>query len=130
MCDFKPGDEVICVVGAAPHTINGRTYELIVGQAYTIAAVAAAGQRTDMGRIGSGEPHVQLVEFGHVETPKVWGVLASRFRRVQRRDLSAWLETAATNTDRWDKPIKAPAPLHPVPSVDALFRRIMAGGDR
>ena len=52
------------------------------------------------------------------------------WRKVQRRDLSAWLETAATDTDRWDKPIKAPAPLHPVPSVDALFRRIMAGGDR
>lgn len=128
MCDFKPGDEVICVVGASPYTLHERTYELVEGQTYTIAAVAAAGQRTHLGRIGSGEPHVQLVEFGHVETPTVWGVLASRFRKVQRRDLSAWLETAATNTDSLDKPIKAPA--HPDPIVTAFFSRIMAGGDR
>ena len=128
MCDFKPGDKVICVVGGAPCTLHGRTYELVVGQTYTIAAVAAAGQRTDLGWIGSGEPHVQLVEFGHVETPTVWGVLASRFRKVQRRDLSAWLETAALDTDRWDKPIRAPAHLDPV--VTAFFARIMDGGDR
>lgn len=123
MCDFKPGDEVICVVGAAPYTLHGRTYELVVGQTYTIAAVAAAGQRTDLGRIASGEPHVQLVEFGHVETPTVWGVMASRFRKVQRRDLSAWLETAATDTDHLDKPIKTPAR----PKVDALLQRVQSG---
>lgn len=109
MCDFKPGDEVVCVVGAGPYQFNGRTYELVVGQIYTIAAVAAAGQRTDLGRIGSAEPHVQLVEFGHVETPTVWGVLAGRFRKVQRRDLTAWVETATDFEEPKRVPVKEAA---------------------
>lgn len=45
------------------------------------------------------------------------------FRKIQRRDLSAWLQTAATDTDHLDKPIKTPAR----PKVDALLKRVQSG---
>ena len=132
MCDFKPGDEVICVEGAAGRFPSLGWVCLAEGATYTISAVWQAGEVGETG-LRCAVAIVQLVEFGHLraapDSPNC-GFGAYRFRKVQRRDLSAWLETAATETDRWDKPIKAPAPLHPVPSVAALFRRIMAGGDR
>lgn len=45
--------------------------------------------------------------------------LSTKFAKVQRRDLTAWLATATT--------FEGPRRLHPEPAVDALFRRIMAG---
>jgi len=123
MCNLKPGDEVVCV-DDAQYGANSIAYTfLAVGKSYLIDGYDAP---TSQG--------IPLVFLGGVDAEKSPCERASfrwtRFRKVIRRDLSAGLETAATDTDRWDKPIKAPAPLHPVASVDALFRRIMAGGDR
>lgn len=130
MCDFKPGDEVE-VVKVGPQS----GLFISVGQMHVIREVSPTTDQS-----GTPLPWVDGERMG----VKLAGVVAEKpnsvhkdahfhpslFRKVQRRDLSAWLETAATDTDRWDKPIKAPAPLHPVPSVDALFRRIMAGVGR
>ena len=122
MCDFKPGDDVVCVNATATEAGGWGGDVPVVWQVYRVEAVHVARQC----------PHLLLAGMVNAPRPENVniGYRAIRFRKVQRLDLSAWLETAATDTDRWDKPIKASAPLHPVPSVDALFRRIMAGGDR
>lgn len=130
MCDFKPGDEVVCVEGAAGSFPELGWVCIAEGATYTVAEVWREGEIGETGLAIPAGGMVQLVEIGHVRSGNHCGFRATRFRKVQRRDLSAWLETVAADTDHLDKPIKAPAPLHPAPSVDALFRRIMAGGDR
>lgn len=106
MCDFKPGDEVVCVNDSdwSPQTFQPRR-----GQIYTISEVVE-----DRGRVG----------IGLCEARDTDDLFAPRnFRKVQRRDLSAWLETAATDTNHLDKPIKTPAR----PKVDALLKRVRSG---
>jgi hypothetical protein len=111
-CDFKPGDEVVCV--STPP--NRHWHSVRSGSRYVILAVSAPG------RFSEPSVHVGCEnEMGG----RLWHH-AKHFSK--HRDLSAWLETAATNTDRWDKSVKTPA--HPDPVVRALFARIMAGGDR
>lgn len=95
MCDFKPGDEVVCVEAGGPYHVEGfGVFRLVLNQTYTIAEVAPAGSPTAMGRVVFDM--VQLVEFGHVETPTIYGCRANRFRKVQRRDLKVWLATENT----------------------------------
>lgn len=125
MSEFKPGDEVVCIENEGWDWSYFDMTKPTIGEVYTIQAV-----RPDEPTAECPDEPLELALL-LVEMPNLLGSYPAQcFRKVQRRDLSAWLETAATDTDRWDKPIKAPAPLHPVPSVDALFRRIMAGGDR
>lgn len=117
MSGFKPGDEVM--FRANPDGIVGCGEPLDKNAVYTVEAV------------GFIAPYHTLLLHGAHNSRRPDGFYAAiAFRKVQRRDLTAWLETAASNTDHLDKPTTAPAPLHPVPSVDALFRRIIAGGDR
>lgn len=103
MCDFKPGDEVVCVrkvrVQAAPKWMFWKR------------------RVRDASPFGDQVLIVQDVVFGASDTfPELgptawlriegWGssyFVAAAFRKVQRHDLSAWLETSVPNTDGLDK---------------------------
>lgn len=117
MCDFKPGDEVVCVDDAPWGGFTtavgvSRPHGIKRGATYTVAALGVCEW--------DGSTNVWLKE---VRNNADRGYRAARFRKVQRRDLSAWLETAATDTDHLDKPIKTPAR----PKVDALLKRVQSG---
>ncbi len=86
MCDFKPGDEVVCVdAEIGPVSVSGWP-PLQLRSVYTIGAI-------------SDGQYCLLREF-----PKHTRWLCqSRFRKVQRRDLSAWLKTSVGNTDKLDR---------------------------
>lgn len=119
MCDFKPGDEVVCIIGE----VSVAQARLEEGRVYTIADIVPltwANGKTDPNYL-----RIQLVEAtwdtGYPHIPGAYH--PRRFRKIQRRDLSAWLQTAATNTDHLDKPIKTPAR----PKVDALLKRVQSG---
>lgn len=80
-CDFKPGDEVVCVaVKRVPADYEGT--RLRVGSVYVVEQVL----------LWNGDAGVVLV--GHHSTHPTGAYLARAFRKVQRRDLGAWLETA------------------------------------
>lgn len=95
MCDFKPGDEVVCVYQGP--WIDLDTGLVTDGPPFGEVCLVD-GVEIDKGRAG-------LFLRGHGSESYV----ARLFRKVQRRDLSAWLETAAKNTDALDKPRPAPA---------------------
>lgn len=101
MCDFKPGDEVVCII-AVPmpwqaHLGYGDLVGIAVGEHYTVAHVGPDPF--------DGEIVVFLNETGNFNDDGVdCGYYPLRFRKVQRRDLSAWLETAAD----FDEPTRAP----------------------
>lgn len=100
MCGFKPGDEVMCVQVFSPGEDECREGEVyIVDEVFVVK--------------GSNLPAVILrgVENEGVRlNGRAWrGRAASRFRKVQRRDLSAWLKTSVGNTDKLDKRQKAGA---------------------
>lgn len=123
MCDFKPGDEVICVRGGSGSYPDLGRVEIVQGRTYTVEAVWFPGDMGPTGlRIGA-KPKVQLAEFGLLISGSNANFDADRFRKVRRRDLNAWLETAAADTDHLDKPIKRPAR----PQVEALQRRLRSG---
>lgn len=91
MCDFKPGDEVVCV------DAQGSDGLLSPRARYTVSVAMAAGQKTTRRNGGSvilSQAVVQLAGLGHVEDCLTWGWNARRFRKVQTRDLAAWLQTA------------------------------------
>lgn len=91
MCDFKPGDEVVCVDDAGLNSDGPR-----LGGVY----VAGPIQRSRRGGLFvrvCGYPDGGL------------GYYARRFRKVQRRDLTAWLATANTIEEPKRTPAKAPA---------------------
>lgn len=95
MCDFKPGDEVVCVDAdeAQPSDVQGRgrrdPLPLVKGEQYTIAGSG----------VWPGDNCTAVVFLREVRNDDYGtdvGFLPRRFRKVQRRDLSAWLAT--TNT--------------------------------
>lgn len=117
MCDFKPGDEVVCIaMQCAPE---------MVGNVYIVEVFARPGEKPPGAWCRLDAPGVQLVGVKTDDGPHtgLWGWDANCFRKVQRRDLGAWLQTAATDTDHLDKPIKTPAR----PEVDALLQRVQSG---
>ncbi len=104
MCEFKPGDEVVCVDAKAVK----RPTNLVEGQIYTVSAVVRPMSRH---RVVVDETR-WLIELAETEWdtgfPGLRGAYRpERFRKVQRRDLTAWLETSVGNTDKLDK--RAPA---------------------
>lgn len=119
MCDFKPGDEIVCIIGEA----SVPQARLDEGRVYTVADIVPL--TWPCGATDPSDLRIQLVEAtwdtGYPHIPGAYH--PRRFRKVQRRDLSAWLETAATDTDHLDKPIKMPAR----PRVDALLQRVQSG---
>lgn len=79
MCDFEPGDEVVCVrAGRFPVTSVGEVYivERVWLHPKDGATLDLVGQ--DNGARGAG----------------FWGHNPDRFRKVQCRDLTSWLKTA------------------------------------
>lgn len=130
MTDFRVGDEVVCVNDGAPTgepqvmSVDGyrwlgtkRPGGISKGTIYTVKAVGPS-------IAGTNALCVWLVETANYTAHGVdIGYRASRFRKIQRRDLSAWLNTAATDTDHLDRPVKTPAR----PKVDALLQRVQSG---
>lgn len=103
MCDLKPGDEVVCV--RSKFGVN-------TGKTFTIAAVCPVGETPDGFSIPiapSGTDLVQLNEMAWHQGVRrgcwFWGYDATAFRKVQRRDLTAWLATEKTI----EEPKRAPA---------------------
>lgn len=87
-CDFKPGDEVVCVNASHREPVRSHVRYPVEGETYTVLWVNES--RTNPGALRCGLAGLewttrQGTKGGHA----VW-----RFRKVQRRDLSAWLETA------------------------------------
>lgn len=94
MCDFKPGDEVVCVFSGPWKTSDPWWREIfnrkpVKGRTYTV---------TDVG--------VNPAYYGGarcmVAGLNTWYAVIV-FRKVQRRDLSAWLKASIGNTDKLDK---------------------------
>lgn len=104
MCDFKPGDEVVCVDDSVPTTPGRQPWvcRLRKGEVYTVCGVS----------IHPKDKHlcIHLVQVQNIwiKTGEDVGFKPSRFRKVQRRDLSAWLSQSVKNTDKLDKPHRAP----------------------
>jgi len=98
MCDFKPGDEVVCVQDESVHW--NISSGLTVGAIYTVADVFEDKVGYDQFRRDIGIRLVEVAPPGRFS-----GFKASWFRKVQRRDLSAWLDTA---TD-FEEPTRTPA---------------------
>lgn len=103
MCDWKPGDEVICIrdvpwIGPAPRWMFWTRHRPISGPkkdaVYTVVRVAMG-----LSQIDASAPPVVAVELAGL--PKAWPVV--HFRKVQRRDIGAWLKTAVGNTEKHDR---------------------------
>lgn len=93
MCDFKPGDEVVCVDADEP---------LVLGQVYICRII----QKAAGAFCSAGCPFVLACS---VEGVDVDDFCTCTFRKVQRRDLSAWLATTNTIEEPKRTPTKAPA---------------------
>lgn len=97
---FKVGDEVVCVDDGATspqHVWLGD--KPIKGAVYTVRSVGISDLTL--------EPGIWLREIRNGTDDNAYR--ASRFRKVQRRDLTEWLSTAVKNTDHIDKRTKVPA---------------------
>lgn len=91
-CEFKPGDEVVCVdvVPLPGKAVTG----LVEGRIYTVSHI---GPSEHPGY--SQEITVFLVETRNDAgglVPFDAGYLPQRFRKVQKRDLTAWLGQITT----------------------------------
>lgn len=98
MCDFKPGDEVVCVDAAPPVCGWPDGPRPILGQVYVVLGY-------DHGPDPVGNFGLLIQGLAHDVCP-IEGVIGwrhTRFRKVQSRDLSAWLKTSVGNTDKLDK---------------------------
>lgn len=92
MCEFKPGDEVVCVDSKPRHHSHTGLVENCV---YIVKRVRPA-------RFCSG---IVVDVVGVI--PPGDGFFPDRFRKVQRRDISQWLETATDYEEPKRKKAKA-----------------------
>lgn len=122
MCDFKPGDEVVCVDARSRNETLWPS-PLVEGQTYVVSRLVTTSRTLSSCMCAHEATDVFLMLAGLTSPSITGGFHPTRFRKVQRLDLSAWLETAATDTDHLDKPIKTPAR----PKVDALLKRVQSG---
>ena len=103
MCDFKLGDELVCIEAGRLNIIPWLApadATLVVGQVYTVLAVTIDEELA--------QPRVHLLEARNGEPWNGYpdeGFGAWRFRKVQRRGLTAWL--AAENAI--EGPVRNPA---------------------
>lgn len=99
MCDFKPGDEVVLFRAIDYSPLVAASVS--VGSVYTVRAVVKGF------RGGVEVPGLILIELEGADWGGFGGMRGAYrpqyFRKVQRRDLSAWLETSVGNTDKLDK---------------------------
>jgi hypothetical protein len=92
MCDFKPGDEVVCVdAGPAANTPYHVPPPLVVGAQYTVTRCGLVGNDDP---VLCGLPTVHL--FGVANSLRGYGYLASRFRKVERKSDSLSIESFLT----------------------------------
>lgn len=98
MCDFKPGDEVMCVDAGLQWGVLA--CPLIKGAIYTVRGLVKTPA-------GDGSRVSVMVDVRSSHLTGAWS--PHRFRKVQRRDLSAWLKTSIGNTDKLDKRQKVKA---------------------
>lgn len=83
MCDFKVGDEVVCVD-------DSRMYgELIKGSVYVVRKVIPG--------------YIYVHGYRSPTGSGLDGFWPDRFRKVQRRDMTEWLSCSVGNTDKIDK---------------------------
>jgi hypothetical protein len=104
MCDFKVGDEVVCVDDSTPS--HGVYYwnPVVVGTVYRVAWVGLRPDFVGDTVIGlAGHPN------RHWLSGYDYGYFPHRFRKVQRRDLSAWLETSTDVEEPKRAPKQVPA---------------------
>lgn len=91
MCDFKPGDEVVCIDNSRSPEWDAwemRRFGILtpmplsVGSAYTVSAIT---------KNGNGVQILGVPSCGEVRGYTGRGFRSSRFRKVQRRNLTEWL---------------------------------------
>lgn len=82
MCEFKPGDEVVCVKSdpCSPRLTHK-------GCVYVVSEIVRAGNGDALALHGVDNG----AEFG---PPHFYGHNPVRFRKTQRRDIFEWLKTA------------------------------------
>jgi hypothetical protein len=110
MCDFAPGDEVVCVRGGLGSFPGIGWVCLAEGATYTIAAVWQKGEIGETG-LPCGTAMVQLVEFGSLRAgpnDSRCGFAADRFHKVERPALGAWLSTENTIEEPKRAPVREP----------------------
>lgn len=105
MCDFKPGDEVVCVNAAY---FDARPTNLVEGASYTVREVlpeARGRSGLDFTTVSTG---VRLFE---VEAQYGWRKAfdSRRFRKVERRNDSLSIEAFLTIKPGFEEPKRAPA---------------------
>ncbi len=101
MCDFQSGDEVVCIHVREGFACVGLAAP-VKGRHYTVAFVGIADWPDGSECVG-----ITLKELP--EHPDGWAYAPEDFRKVQRRDLSAWLATTNTIEEPKRTPTKAPA---------------------
>lgn len=105
MCDFKPGDEVVCVDNSR---FDGETSNLVVGSIYVVEAVLPPlGGRS--GYTGGVAP--AGVRLAGVVSQKSWRNTfdCRRFRKVERKNDSLSIEAFLTIKPGFEEPRRAPA---------------------
>ena len=112
-CDFKPGDEVVCVDDRPPEGPFWAAQSWPLRRNDTYLVVEVLGPEEHHARVLARHPgrwwryvNEPTLLLAGAENPCGGGFGIRRFRKVQRRDLSAWLETA---TD-FEEPRRTPAP--------------------
>lgn len=110
MCEFRVGDEVVCV-GAAPCPewarwevlTHGKLTPppLVCGRQYTIRAVVLAGEGVHLHEV------LSVAEtYGHLDR----GFRPDRFRKVERRNDSISIEAFLTIKPGFEEPRRPKAP--------------------
>jgi len=107
-CDFKPGDEIVCVNDGPIDGRLGWQANIRAGEIYTVSAVGIVPPPHPQW----GMVTVHLVGVSHVcRTHGIEvGYRADRFRKVERRNDSLSIEAFLTiKPGQFEEPRKAPA---------------------
>ncbi len=112
MCDFKPGDEVVCV-DDSPGRTSGLAFPCARGAVYIVRKVWFPG---DVLPTGPRTTTTAVALVGMPDwnpNPHVFGIAPSRFRKVQKRkdtrNLTEWLSQPSFH----DEEQQSPAPRSP-----------------
>jgi len=105
MCDFKPGDEVVCVDASLESSPVGFNWAnpLALGETYTIAGLGIDRRAHIVVAFLAGHPNTGPV------TGADFGFMASRFRKVERENDSLSIEAFLTIKPGFEEPKRAPA---------------------
>jgi len=108
MCDFKPGDEVVCVDDKPKTLYRPWSGTVVEGQVYVVAGYTTPPE----GHLDHGAVSVVIVGAPNIDMK--WGVdigyKPSRFRKVQKRDSSLSIEAFLTIKPGFEEPRRPKAP--------------------